>query len=104
FPIDEPAAINFDFYLPMLSLPAVLGVGERDIPYPVPYVAPDPEPVEKWRPRVAALPGFKVGVCWQGSPTFLADKLRSIPLGQFAPLARVPGVTLVSLQKGPGVE
>ena len=104
FPIDQPAAINFEVYTPMLSLPGLLGVGERDIDHPVPYLTPDPALAEKWRPRVAALPGTKVGICWQGSPTFTGDQLRSIPLAEFAPLATVPGVTLVSLQKGAGEE
>ena len=50
----------------------------------------------------SALPGFKIGIAWQGNPKFRLDRLRSIPLAQFAPLARVPGVHLFSLQKGPG--
>jgi hypothetical protein len=104
FPIDQPAAINFDVYTPMLSLPGLLGVGESDIAQSVPYVTPDPVLAEKWRPRIAALSGVKVGICWQGSPTFKGDQLRSIPLAQFAPLTKVPGVTLVSLQKGAGEE
>ena len=41
---------------------------------------------------------------WQGSPTFKGDQFRSIPLAEFAPLAKVPGVTLVSLQKRAGEE
>lgn len=104
FPIDRLGDINFDVYIPMLSLPGVLGLGAADIPHPVPYVAADPARVETWRPRVAALPGRKVGICWQGSPTFVNDPFRSIPLSHFAPLAAVPGITLVSLQKGPGEE
>jgi hypothetical protein len=104
FPIDEPGKISFQTYSSLLSLPFLLSVEEATIPREVPYVAADPQRVEHWRPRMAALPGFKVGVCWQGSPTFQGDSLRSIPLAQFAPLAEVPGVTLVSLQKGPGVE
>jgi GR25 family glycosyltransferase involved in LPS biosynthesis len=104
FPIDQPAAINFDVYIPMLSLPGVLNLGTADIPYPVPYVMPDPALVEKWRPRIAELHGRKIGICWQGSPTFKGDQFRSIPLAQFAPLAQVPEVTLVSLQKGAGEE
>ena len=32
------------------------------------------------------------------------DHLRSIPLAEFAPLAEVPGVRLISLQKGAGTE
>jgi hypothetical protein len=102
FPIDQPAAINFDVYTPMLSLPALLRVGVADIAHPVPYLTPEPVLVEKWRPLVAALPGLKIGICWQGSPTFKGDRLRSVPLAEFAPLARLPGVTLVSLQKGAG--
>ena len=53
---------------------------------------------------------IKVGIVWQGNPkTWNADlkrsdQRRSIPLAQFEPLARVPGVRLISLQKGSGVE
>jgi hypothetical protein len=104
FPIDEPSAINFDLYLPLLSVPGVLGVDAHAIPHPVPYVTPDPALVEKWKSRIAALPGLKVGICWQGSPTFRGDQYRSITLGHFAALAKAPGVTLVSLQKLAGVE
>ena len=57
------------------------------------------------RPGSARLgPGFKVGISWQGSPSFVHDKGRSIPLAAFAPLAEVPGIRLISLQKRPGAE
>ncbi len=104
FPIDEPGPINFDVYAPLLSLAAILGTSEETIPRAVPYVEPAPERVEHWRPRIRALPGFKVGICWQGSITYKGDQFRSIPLAEFSPLSRVHGVTLVSLQKGPGAE
>jgi Family of unknown function (DUF6165)/Tetratricopeptide repeat len=104
FPVDEPGAITFDVYSPLLSLPVLLGATEATIPREVPYVHPDPARVEHWRSRIQALPGFKVGVCWQGSVTFKGNVFRSMPLSQFASLAQVPGVTLVNLQKGPGVE
>jgi ADP-heptose:LPS heptosyltransferase len=49
--------------------------------------------------------GFRIGIVWQGSITFEKDRWRSFPLQQFAPLAQLEGVTLVSLQKGQqGVE
>lgn len=104
FPIDEPGTITFDLYTSLLSLPGLLGVDEATIPREVPYLDVSAERVERWRPAVGRLPGFKVGVVWQGSPTLHGDRQRSIPLAQFAPLAAVPGVTLVSLQKGAGVE
>jgi hypothetical protein len=45
-----------------------------------------------------------LGIAWQGSPSYRYDRQRSIPLAQFAPLAHVPSVQLISLQKGPGKE
>jgi hypothetical protein len=47
---------------------------------------------------------FKVGIVWQGNPNPEADLARSAPLAAFAPLAAIPGVRLISLQKGYGVE
>jgi hypothetical protein len=104
FPIDEPGLITFELYTPLLSLPGLLGIEEATIPQTVPYISPDPARVARWGEQLKGVPGLKVGLCWQGSPTLKTDSLRSIPLAQFAPLAAVPGVTLFSLQKGAGVE
>jgi hypothetical protein len=104
FPVDEPGKITFDLYSPLLSLPWLLGIDEATLPRDVPYIAAEPDRVERWGRRIEELPGFRVGLCWQGSPTFKTDSLRSIALEEFAPLAGVPAALLVSLQKGPGVE
>jgi hypothetical protein len=53
--------------------------------------------------------GFRIGICWKGSrlPTsysYSPARERSIPLRQFEALAKIPGVRLISLQKGDGVE
>jgi hypothetical protein len=48
-----------------------------------------------------------VGIAWQGNPgveRLIWGRGRSIPLGALAPLAELPGVNLVSLQKGAGAE
>jgi hypothetical protein len=44
-----------------------------------------------------------VGIVWQGSRNRI-DLGRSVPLPVFAQLARVPGVSLISLQKGEAAE
>jgi hypothetical protein len=74
------------------------------IPAPVPYLAADPALVEHWRRELAAFPGFKIGINWQGNPNYQHDRHRSLPLREFAPLAALPGVQLVSLQHGPASE
>ena len=89
---------------PLLSLPLLCRTTLETIPAEVPYLAVDPARVHSWRARLAAFPGLKVGICWQGNPKFKEDRLRSVPLASFAPLAAVPGVCLVALQRGPGLE
>jgi tetratricopeptide (TPR) repeat protein len=93
-----------DVHLPLLSLPHRLGTTLETVPAAVPYLAVPPERVAAWRRELEGVPGFRVGVVWQGNPHHQWDRHRSIPLAEFAPLARLPGVRLVSLQKGPGTE
>ena len=109
--VDELVLINdrgevprCDFYLRLLSSPGMLGTSADTIPREIPYLRADPELTEHWRQELAGIEGLRIGIVWQGSRSFLGDRLRSIPLGQFAPLAGVPGVRLVSLQKGFGSE
>jgi Tfp pilus assembly protein PilF len=94
----------FDVQLPLPSLPHVLGTTLETIPAKVPYLAASPRLVDQWRARLAAYDGFKVGIVWQGTPTYPGDRYRSISLACFAPLAAVSGVRLLSLQKGTGIE
>jgi Flp pilus assembly protein TadD len=92
-----------DLQAPLLSLPGLFHTDFRSIPAAEPpYLKADAKRVKRWR---AALPGAKcVGLCWKGNPAYPEDAFRSIPLAAFAPLGDVPGVSLVSLQKGDGIE
>jgi tetratricopeptide (TPR) repeat protein len=93
-----------DVHAALMSLPGLLGTRLETIPADVPYIQADAERVERWGRELAAYPGFKVGINWQGNPAFPGDFHRSMPLHHFAPLARVPGVRLFSLQKHAGSE
>jgi tetratricopeptide (TPR) repeat protein len=95
---------HYDAHSPLMQLPAVFGSTEETMPAEVPYLATDPALVEKWRARMDDFAGFKIGITWQGNPKYSGDARRSIPLMEFAPLAAVPGVRLLSLQKGQGAE
>ncbi len=91
----------YDAQVPLLSLPGLLGTtGPAAIPAPIPYLAPEPALLERWQRYLAERPGLKVGIAWQGSPLYRGDRQRSLPLAAFAPLARLPGICLISLQKG----
>jgi len=93
-----------DVHAHLLSLPGLCRTSLATIPAAVPYLVADRSRVGHWRDRLAAVSGFKAGICWQGNPANKNDRRRSVPLAQFAPLAAVPGLRLVSLQKGPGRE
>ena len=76
----------------------------RRFPGDVPYLAADTELTDAGGGNWRRIEGFKIGIVWQGSRVYRPDRWRSIPLAQFAPLARLPGVRLISLQKGFGSE
>jgi tetratricopeptide (TPR) repeat protein len=95
---------DFDVHAPLLSLPHILKTTPATIPAQVPYLAAETALVEHWRQELGAVRDFKVGVFWQGSPKYREDRFRSIPLAYFESLAKLEGVRLYSLQKGPGLE
>ena len=90
----------FDVHLPLLSLPLIFNTSMDTIPSSAAYLAASEEAVSHWRAELAREGSFKVGLVWRGNPANLIDRRRSIPLVQFAPLARVPKVRLYSLQFG----
>jgi len=107
---DAPAIVRagdplpaFDLTCSLMSLPSVYGTTEATIPANVPYLSAEPEAVARWRERLGSH-GFRVGIAWQGNPSRREDTGRSIRLEHFLPLASVPGVRLISLQKDAGVE
>ena len=102
-PVDT-APPAFDVHAPLLGLPRLFHTTAATIPAPIPYLSADPQLVDRWREQLAGVPGFKVGIVWQGNPKYHKDSRRSLPLSLFEPLARVPGVQLISLQVGPGQE
>jgi tetratricopeptide (TPR) repeat protein len=93
-----------DVQVPMMSLPGIFATTLETIPGPSPYLRVEARLERQWHERLASVPGFKVGIHWQGNPKFNGDRHRSVRLVDFAPLATLPGVTLVGLQKGPGHE
>ena len=94
----------FDTYITLMSLPRLFGTTLDTMPADVPYLEADSVLVEHWRQEINSLPGLKIGIAWKGSPQNSMDRERSLRLRQFEGLARLPGVTLVSLQKGVGSE
>lgn len=92
---------HFHTHTPLLSLPKIFGTTLENIPCDVPYIHSDSSLVGTWLKRLQDVKGLRVGLVWSGSPSHGNDRNRSLSLSALAPLAAIPGVSFVSVQKGP---
>jgi hypothetical protein len=95
---DRPA--EFDYRVPLMTLPMLLGGAEDQFFSQTPYLIAEPEKMAYWRDRIG-LRGFKIGICWNASTT---DVSRSFPVSLIRELDQRPGVRFISLQKGARAE
>ena len=94
---------EYAVYCPFSGLPRLAATRVADLRGGPAYIAADPErsaAAARWLDAVAPPGGLRVGIGWAGRPTHNNDRNRSVPLSVLAPLAAVPGVVFVSLQKG----
>ncbi len=96
---DQPLPA-FDFHCPLLSLPWIFNTAVENIPPQDPPLSPPPEVSSAWRQKITD-GEFKIGIAWAGSTGANKYARRPIPLRLLASLAEIPGVRLISLQKGP---
>lgn len=109
-----PAGDNlppFDLYCPLLSLPLACGTELHSIPHKFPYLHVNQERVAAWGDRLNQDPAIaagalKIGLVWAGDcrrhipEAIEVDRRRSMALSEFEPLLAIPGIRLISLQKG----
>jgi tetratricopeptide (TPR) repeat protein len=93
----EGPAVDFDLYVPLLSLPRIFKTTLETIPRAVPYLHADRKRAQAWRARIDA-DELRVGLVWAGTST---EPSRACPLAWFTPITRLPGVKFYGLQKGP---
>ena len=87
----------------MMDLPLLLGLKEADYMAREPYLRADPVRIARWRDWIdqqrGARQGPVIAFCWRGNPEHKLDPTRSATLADMAPLASIPGVTLICLQR-----
>lgn len=101
---DDPVP-DHDYVCPFCSLPRVFETTPDTVPAAIPYFHADPALVATWARHLPG--GRRVGLVWAGQsrpwlPGFdTLNAHRNLPLAALAPLAVIPDVTFISLQKGP---
>lgn len=88
---------KMDYQCTLLSLPDRFKTELSTIPADTPYLFAENKLIDRWKDHIPQM-GLRVGISWQGNPKGSVDKGRSLPLSQLAPLSKVKGVKLVSLQ------
>jgi len=93
----------FDTHVALMSLPHTLGLA----PARAPYLRADDALAARWRHRLAArdLPAghaLAVGLVWAGNPALRNSRERSPGFASVRRLLHIPGLRVVSLQKGAG--
>jgi hypothetical protein len=116
--IEAVATPAFDYYCLISSLPRAFGVRLGSIYAPTRYLMADEARVALWRHRLGTR-GLTIGICWQGTTASfklgrgryesavtreLSSFDRGFPLRALQPLATLPNVRLISLQKFEGLD
>lgn len=108
-PPDQPlaklnlAALEFDAWVPLLSLPLHTGAGRFELVADGPYLHPEPARVAAWRELYEArgAPGaLKVGLVWLSNPAGRAAEDKSLRMEDMAPLLALDGIDWIALQPG----
>jgi Tfp pilus assembly protein PilF len=92
---DKP---EFDFQVPLLSLPRLLGMATDDVPATMPYLSV-PDGAESGLPP-AGTARMRVGLVWRTGAASGRHDRTAFPLERMLELATMPGLGFVSLQMG----
>ena len=102
--VDEAGTLpDCDYQAMLMSMPLAFGTEVDTIPAEPAYLSADRARTEAWAAKIGTH-GFRVGLAWHGDIRPLSDHRRTLPLAQLADVAKIPGLRLVSLQKGAGTE
>ncbi len=97
--VDTRPTDRFDYHVPIMSLPGIFNTDIHSVPASVPYLHADPQLARVWARRMEDQGGFRIGIVWAGHPDHNNDYNRSVHLSRFAPLKKIEGISLYSLQK-----
>jgi tetratricopeptide (TPR) repeat protein len=99
----EDAPGNFDYHIPLASVPLALGIQSTSIPSREKYLFPEADRRASWATRLGP-GGFRIGVAWEGNMVIPGAEGKSFRLEHLERMSRIAGVRLISLQKYSGSE
>jgi tetratricopeptide (TPR) repeat protein len=101
---------NFDLQIALMSIPMVVKTRQETVPAEIPYLFSQDNLDKEWKEKLSNDKNFKIGICWQGNSQYRTQFLRhvvaakSMKINYFEPIAKLPGVSIYSLQKINGTD
>lgn len=100
---DFESELNFDYHIPFLSIPYVLGLkGDEIFTHHNKYLKANPAKIKYYKERYFDNNKFKIGIKWQGNAHY--DKERILNVEDFFPLFELPNTQFYSCQTLEGSE
>lgn len=98
----DDSTVEYDYYIPLLSIPRVINTEITNIPLKEGYLKADSTKVEDFKQKYFDNNDYKVGIFWKGTRMILPN--RHMSLEHFLPLLELEGLKLYSFQRGYGIE
>ena len=90
---------EYDYWVPIMSIPRLLGVTLSNLPAPLGYVRPAQTLVSGWQQRLGHKRRVRVGFSWSGRRDSWINQHKSVPFGEIAAMIeRCPQYQWVNLQ------
>jgi len=90
---------EYDYWIPMMSIPRILGVTLENLPAPNRYVEANTQASQQWRQRLGIKRQVRVGFSWSGRRDSWINQHKSVPFDIILDMIRrQPGVEWINLQ------
>jgi hypothetical protein len=79
---------EYDYWIPMMSIPRVIGLKLETIAHQLQYVAATPAKAQEWADRLGPKKRMRIGVCWSGRKDSWIHNHKAMPIEKMAELIR----------------
>ena len=90
---------DFDFFIPVASLPFLFDTNISNIPFPDGYLTPDKKKEIAWANRLGEKKKLRIGLTWSSTSSFSEDENRSMPLSKLSSYLDFNNYEYICLQK-----
>jgi hypothetical protein len=90
---------DFDYWIPIMSIPGVMGVTLENLPHQLQYLSARTDLVKFWQEKLGPKKRLRVGFCWSGRPDSWINRHKGMPFETMLDLIkRNPAVEWINLQ------